>query len=178
MNWKKLKWITVFTSLIVLVVFAGAAASDTVEWNVYRALQLDATPVDLVITPDGRRIFVLTDQGEILVYSSTTNIEATINVGKDVDQILLGPGEDTLILKSGKNKTVQVVLIDFVKDINTAGSPFKGPKDAPSSLPLSMTFSDRPVPGWCPYSSRCSRNIRKMSKWFLKTFPSAITSSP
>jgi hypothetical protein len=131
MNWKKLKWITVFTSLIVLGFFAGGAASGTVEWNVYRTLQLDATPLDVLITPDARRIFVLTDQGEILVYSSTTRIEATLKVGKHVDQIELGPGEDTLILKSGRDKTVQIVSVDFIQNINVSGSPFKGPENAP-----------------------------------------------
>ena len=129
----------VFTSVIVLGAFAGGAASDNVEWNVYKTLQLDATPIDLAITPDGRRIFVLTDQGEILVYSSATNIEATLNVGKHVDQIKLGPGEDTLILKSGKDKTVQIVTIDFIQNINVSGSPFKGAKNAPIVI---ATFDD------------------------------------
>ena len=84
----------------------------------------------MVISPDGRRIFVLTNQGEILVYSSTTNLEATLKVGKQVDQIKLGPGEDTLILKSSKDKTVQLVGLDFIQNINVSGAPFKGPEDA------------------------------------------------
>jgi hypothetical protein len=130
MNCKKLKWKLVIVSVIVLGAFAGGAASDNVEWNVYKTLQLDATPIDLVITPDARRIFVLTDQGKILVYSSTTNLEATLNVGKNVDQIKLGPGEDTLILKSGKDKTVQLIALDFVQNIDVSGAPFKGPDDA------------------------------------------------
>ena len=130
MNWKKLQSIIVVTSVIVLGAISGSPASDNVEWNVYRTLQLDTTPIDMVISPDGRRIFVLTDQGKILVYSSTTNLEATLNVGKNVDQIKLGPGEDTLILKSSKDKTVQLVGLDFIQNINVSGAPFKGPEDA------------------------------------------------
>ncbi|MEJ2102017.1 MAG: hypothetical protein P8X68_18895 [Desulfobacterales bacterium] len=130
MNWKKLQWIMVVASVIVLGAISGSPASDKVEWNVYRTLQLDKTPIDMVISPDGRRIFVLTNQGEILVYSSTTNLEATLKVGKQVDQIKLGPGEDTLILKSSKNKTVQLVGLDFIHNINVSGAPFKGPEDA------------------------------------------------
>jgi hypothetical protein len=130
MNWKTLKWIMVVFSVLVLGAFGGGAASDTVEWSVYRTLQLDETPLDVLITPDGRRIFVLTNQGEILVYSSTTNIEATLKVGKHVDQIELGPGEDTLILKSGKDKTIQIVALDFIQNVNISGSPFKGPENA------------------------------------------------
>jgi hypothetical protein len=139
MNWKTLKWLMVVTSVIVLGAFAAGAASDNVEWKVYRTLQLDATPLDMLITADGRRIFVLTNQGEILVYSSTTNIEATLKVGKQVDQIELGPGEDTLLLKSGKDKTIQIVFLDFIQKVNISGSPFKGPENAPIVI---ATFND------------------------------------
>ena len=110
--------------------FFPGLASDTVEWNVYQTLQLDTTPIDMAISADGRRIFVLTDQGEVLVYSSATNIEATLNVGKNVDQIKTGPREDTLILRSAKDKTVRIVTLDFIQNINISGSPFKGPENA------------------------------------------------
>jgi hypothetical protein len=109
---------------------AVAWATDNVEWNIYKTLQLEETPIDVVITPDARRIFVLTDHGEIIVYSARAGIEAKIDVGRQVDQIKLGPRGDTLILKSGENKTIQIVTVDFVQKINTSGSPFKGPEDA------------------------------------------------
>ena len=130
MNWRKLQALIVVTSVIVLGAISGSPASDNLEWNVYQTLQLDKTPIDMVISPDGRRIFVLTDQGEVLVYSSTTNLEATLKVGEHVDQIKLGPGEDTLILKSSKDKTVQFVNLDFIQNVNISGSPFKGPENA------------------------------------------------
>lgn len=130
MNWKTLKWIMVFSSVIVLGGFNSALASDNVEWNIFRTLQLDATPIDMALTPDGRRIFVLTEQGEVWIFSSAAEVEAKIDVGKHVDQIKLGPGGETLILKSGKNKTIQLVTLDFIQKINISGSPFKGPEDA------------------------------------------------
>jgi len=130
MKFKKLIWIMVVTSAIVLGGFSIGLSSDTVEWNVYQTLQLDATPIDMALSADGRRIFVLTDQGEVLIYSSATNIEATLNVGKNVDQIKTGPREDTLILRSAKDKTVQIVTLDFIQKINVSGSPFKGPENA------------------------------------------------
>ena len=131
MNLENRKWIMVFVLLIAPGAFAGALASDNLEWDVYHTLNLEASPVDVAVTYDGRKIFILTDQGEILVYSSSKEPDARINVGKHVDQIKLGPRGDTLILSSGKNKTVQMVTIDFIQTINTAGSPFKGQEDAP-----------------------------------------------
>ena len=128
---EKIKLSLLLTMVIVLGALANGLASDNVEWNVFKTMQLDATPIDVVLTPDGRRIFVLTDRGEVLIYSSLDKMEAKIEVGKHVDQIKLGPRGETLILKSGKNKTVQLVTVDFVQKINTRGSPFKGPEDAP-----------------------------------------------
>jgi hypothetical protein len=43
-----------------------------------------------------------------------------------VDQIKLGPRGDTLILTSSQIKTIQLATVDFIKNINTTGAPFKG----------------------------------------------------
>ena len=131
MNWKNFKSITVLTSIIVLVAFTNGLTSGNVEWNVHKTMQIEAKPIDVAITPDGRRIFVLTEQGEVLIYSSTTKMEAKIDVGQHVDQMKLGPRGDTIILTSGENKTVQIITIDFIQKINVSGAPFKGTEDAP-----------------------------------------------
>jgi hypothetical protein len=131
MNLKNRKWIMMLVLLIAPGTFAGALASDNLEWDVFQTLNLEASPIDVAVTYDGRKLFILTDQGEILVYTSSKEPEARINVGKHVDQIKLGPRGDTLVLSSGKNKTVQMITIDFIQTINTAGSPFKGQEDAP-----------------------------------------------
>ena len=117
--------------VIILSAFTGGFSAGDVEWNILKTLELDATPIDVAITPDGRRIYVLTDQGEILVYSSTQTVEGRIEVGKHVDQLKLGPRGETLILTSGRDKTIQVATVDFIQNIDTTGAPFKGPEDAP-----------------------------------------------
>jgi hypothetical protein len=43
----------------------------------------------------------------------------------------MGPGGDSLILNSNKNKTVQIIVLDFIQNINIFGSPYKGSDDAP-----------------------------------------------
>ena len=131
MNRKRLKRIAIFSSIMVLGAFALALATENIEWDVYETLRLDTTPIDVSISPDGRKIFVLTDQGKVLIFSTSTRPEAQIEVGKHIDQIKSGPRGDTLILTSSKKKTVQVVGIDYIQTINTSGSPFKGSEDAP-----------------------------------------------
>jgi DNA-binding beta-propeller fold protein YncE len=119
-----------FTVVIILGASVNILAAGSVEWSILKTLQLEATPIDVAITPDGRRIFVLTDQGEVVIYPSTGKMEAKIDVGQHVDQIKSGPRGSTLILTSAQNKTVQVITLDFIQKINVSGAPFKGAEDA------------------------------------------------
>ncbi len=117
-------------AVLVVAAVATVSASENVEFNILRTLRLETTPIDVAVTSDGRQIFVLSDQGEILVYSSTHQLEGKIEVDKDIDQIKLGPKGDTLILTSSHKRTVQLATVDFVKNIDTANAPFKGAENA------------------------------------------------
>ena len=130
MKWKNIKLVLLFTTVIAVGAFTNGLAAGSVEWNILKTLQLEATPIDVALSPDGRRIFVLTEQGEVVIYSSAAKVEAKIDVGKHVDQIKLGPLGSTLILKSGENKTVEIVSLDFIQKINVSGAPFKGAENA------------------------------------------------
>lgn len=132
---------------MVLGVFVDGLAADSVEWDIQKTLQLEAAPIDVAVTPDGRRIFVLTGGGEILIYSSTAQIEGKINVGPHVDQMKLGPRGESLILSSRANKTVEIVTFDFIQKINVSGSPFRGEQDAPVVIAIFSDFQ------W-PYCAR------------------------
>ena len=130
MKLEHINLVLLLTVAVVLGAFTNSYASDNVEWNIFKTLQLDATPIDVSVSSDGRWIFVLTDQGEVLIYSSSKKMEGKIHVGQHVDQIKSGPRGDTLIITSSQNKTVQVVSLDFFQKINVSGAPFKGPEDA------------------------------------------------
>ena len=131
MRSKSIKFPVLLAIVIVMISFARLEASDGVDWSILKTLKLDAAPIDMAVSPDGRRFFVLTDQGKIIVYSAAAEEEATIEVGPQVDKIRLGPEGDILIANSSENKTVQFFALDFIQKINIAGSPFKGPADAP-----------------------------------------------
>ena len=83
------------------------------------------------MSPDGTLLFVLTEQGEIIIYSSPTEVKAKIDVGEHANQIKLGPRGDTLVVNSRGNKTVQFILLEFIQNISVSGSPFKGAEDSP-----------------------------------------------
>jgi len=126
--------------LFVLLIIVGAAAGSfaSVEWDLEHTLQMDQSPLDVAVSPDGKHIFVLTSSG-IFVYSQDGKLEDKIDVGYPVDQIKIGPGGKRLFLTSTKDRTVQVLTIDFIVDINVSGSPYKGRQDAPVVIAV---FSD------------------------------------
>ena len=126
MKWKKIRTLALSAGVIVAAAAVNVWAAENVEFNILRTLKLETTPIDVAITPDGRQIYVLNDRGEILVYSSTHKLEGKIKVDDQVDQIKLGPRGDTLILTSSQIKTIQLATVDFIKNIDTTGAPFKG----------------------------------------------------
>jgi hypothetical protein len=116
-----------------------ALSPAAVEWDVAGTLNLKQKPRDAAIALNGRWIYVLTYDGEILIYSPDGKLEDTISVGKSVEGIKAGPREDVLLLTSGKAKTVQIITLDFIQEINISGSPFKGKAEAPVAV---ATFND------------------------------------
>jgi DNA-binding beta-propeller fold protein YncE len=110
-----------------------------VDWEILNTLQLEAPPLDMAISPDGKSVFVLIKGGSINIYSVDGQFRDKIEVGKQIDQIKLGPTGERLFATSRKSKTVKVISLDFVQVINVEGSPFKGLQNAPIVL---AEFSD------------------------------------
>ncbi len=124
--------IFVLTPLIVTAFFSQSFAF--VEWDVQKTLRLEKPPVDVAVSMTGTQIFVLTEQGSILIYSSDGALQDEIVVGDHVDGIHAGPSEDILYVTSRKNKTIEYINIDFIHDIDISGSPFKGASEAPVTI--------------------------------------------
>jgi len=122
--------------LILLLHVLGYA---DVEWNVTRTFKMDAKPLDVAIALNGKYVFVLTDRGEVLIYTDNGMLKDKISVGMKVDGIKATPIEDMLLLSSSKDRTLQVITLDFIQNINTTGSPYKGAEGAPVVIAV---FSD------------------------------------
>ena len=127
------------TAAALLVMATSSGAIAEVEWNVVKSLSLDSAPRDVTVTLDGQTLYILTEKGDILVYGGDGNLKDTISIGPHADSLKIGQNGDVLYVISRKNKTVETVQLDFIRDINTAGSPFQGPEDAPVVIAV---FSD------------------------------------
>ena len=131
--------ISVLGVVLLLMVTSGAMGSETVEWEVLNTLELEASPLDVAISPDGKSVFVLTDEGNIYIYEVSGGLTDKIEIGETIDQIKLDPQGMLLFATSRQNKTVKVIELDFIKQISTQGSPYKGLEDSPVVI---ADFSD------------------------------------
>lgn len=132
-----IKWSLLLLITLLLTPFSNGNA--LVEWDVYKTLKTETTPLDVAVSLDGRRIFVLNDHGEVLIYATDGSFKDKITVGEGIDGIRAGPKENILFLISQGNQTVQVLLLDFIHEIDVSGHPIKGPPDAPVVIAV---FSD------------------------------------
>ena len=131
-----------FALFLMVVIFLSTGFDEslaTVEWDVRQTLKIEKRPRDAVVSVNGKWIYVLTDGGEILIYAPNGRLRDRISVGDSIDGIKAGPREDTLLLTSRKDSTIQIITLDFIYNINVEGSPFKGPADAPVVI---ATFND------------------------------------
>ena len=126
--------------LAVLILLSNASrVQGAVEIDLEKTLKPDAVPIDVAVSPDGKSTFVLTDKGAVLIYDAQGDLKDTIKVGPDIDRIAIGPRGERMFAASRQNKTVEIILLTFIQEINTAGSPVLGDKNAPVTIAV---FSD------------------------------------
>ncbi|MDA8164173.1 MAG: hypothetical protein M0017_03960 [Desulfobacteraceae bacterium] len=129
-----------FLGGLMLALIWAPAAFATVDWEAGRTISPGKAPLDVAGSADGRWTFVLTEGGKINIYSSEDGkLNDTIPVDPTMDRINVPGLGDKIIVSSSKAKKVQEILVDFVVNIPTAGSPFLGPANAPVEM---VVFSD------------------------------------
>jgi DNA-binding beta-propeller fold protein YncE len=125
--------------LLVCIGLLPVGAHATVEWQSIQTIEIGKRLVDVAVTPDGRRTFVLTADGNVLIYSAAGKLEDMLQVGAGFDGISCSADGDRVYLSNRAAGKLQIVEVDFIREINTAGSPFLGPPDAPVTV---VVFSD------------------------------------
>ena len=131
--------IGVFLAVLAIIGFAGIGICS-VELNVHQTLKLEGTPVDVAVSPSGQSIYVLTDRGEILIYSPDGSLKDRVEVSKTLSAISVGPRDEILFLTDRAKGTIEVVTLDLIKNVNVTGAPFKGPENAPVVIAVFTDF--------------------------------------
>ena len=119
--------------MIGLVLVPEIAHSD-MDWTIVKQIDLEAPPVDVAISEDGELIFMLT-VNEIVVYSSSKNmIEKRIPLDKEFDRINYSGKNNTVVLTGSDSKTLRLIRLDQIYDIDISGLPLNGPANAPVTI--------------------------------------------
>ena len=116
--------------LVLSLLFLATSVVADVEWQINGNIQLPSTPVDITTSADGQKIFVLLAKGEVQIYDANGRQQETLKFDRAADKIVVSPDGEKLLLSDSKGKQVQLVSLSYVKPVDIAGSPFKGPDDA------------------------------------------------
>ena len=129
--------VSVFITLCMLAAIRPAHAD--IEWTEKKQLNLGASPVDLVTSPDGKWVIILTP-GEILAYSIPEDkIVDRIRVDKAFDKITYSAADGAVLISSSTGNMIKIIQMDVVHTFSLAGIPFKGPENAAVTI---VVFSD------------------------------------
>jgi len=133
-------------SLSTSPVFATTETGRTskVLLEVENTWKLPSKPLDIVYSLDGRKVFILTNQNQVLVYAVAGELLGIINVKKGVSAIDIAPRGEKLYLVNEKDNSFTDLSVDFVVKVNTTGSPYLGKENAPVTIALFTDFE-------CPY---------------------------
>ncbi|MGD9105305.1 MAG: hypothetical protein PVJ50_08760 [Desulfobacterales bacterium] len=128
--------------MLILLIYLGILSPvyAEVEYNVLKTYTLEDQPVDMVFSASRNEIYVLNQKGELLIYNTNGQLTEKINVGKVYDRLKLVESSDILFLSSRKDKIIQIIQLDFVQNIDTLGSPFKGSENAPVIIAVFSEF--------------------------------------
>lgn len=141
-----------FASLCLLLATVSFVSAE-IQTRSINTLKLTGEAADLVVSADGKRVFVLQTDGMLQVFSIQGQLEGTVEVGNDVTNIT-AQGESLLLLTRKGKPEVDYLLIDVIQKIATAGSPRLGKADAPVEI---IVFDDFQ----CPYCAKISSVLKE-----------------
>lgn len=125
--------------LLITLCLASQPAAAALEWQSGPALKTAAAPIDVTISADGNRTFVLTEGGKIHIYDQAGKLSESMEVDPNTDHIATNGDGNLLIISSSKSGVAQQIEISYRFPFDYKDSPFLGNADAPVVLAV---FSD------------------------------------
>ncbi len=134
--------------LLLLILTSGANAlavpdsgqDNRIEWKMQQNWPTAGKTLDMVHSLDGKFVYILNDKQLVQVFNNQGQLQGSIPVEEGVTAIDIAPQGEMLYLINNKNQTFSAIGVSFIVDIDTAGSPFKGPDGAPVTIALFTDF--------------------------------------
>lgn len=144
---------------------------NLVEWKIVSEWSVGAKTLDMVHSLDGKYTYVLNDKAQVQIFDQAGKLQGAIPVGPSVSAIDIAPQGERLYLIDNDSKKFKTLTVAFVHDIDTKGSPFEGPENAPVTLTLFTDFE-------CPYCSKMGPLIDEVLKRNPKTVKVVLKNMP
>lgn len=156
---KQLIWVISAIIILCLSTIANAAVLKGIS----RDIKTKGNPLDIAVSADGKKTFVLIEGGIVQVFGVNGRSQGIIEVSKSVVAIEASPNGEILLMADKDSSLMKAVSLDYIIDINIKGSPFKGPADAPVVI---AEFSDFE----CPYCAQAQPLLEQV----LKQYPNEV----
>jgi thiol-disulfide isomerase/thioredoxin len=148
-----------------------AMADSEIRLSGERTIPLNRPPTDAAVSANGKWIYALTPEGELLIYSADGTLAGRLPVGEPKSRIRVGPKEDVLLLMNPEKSFLRVVTLDFVKRIRSEGSPFKGPRDATVVITEFTEFQCPHCAAFAPVLRQVQEKYPEQVKIVFKNYP-------
>lgn len=127
------------TLSLLLLLFLNLPALAALEWSVGPDLVLDSEPLAMVAADDGKRLFVLTAEKKVQVFTEDGRKEAEIPLDFQAETLALSKDGKRLLLGDREGKRIRQIAFQKRFSIPVTGAPFKGAADAAVAV---VVFSD------------------------------------
>lgn len=149
-------------ALLAVLWLAGPGLAD-VTLEPKPVVKTAASPLDVAVSADGRRTFVLLGDGKVAIYSYDGSLVDTVDVDPGVDKISVDGNGGQLILSSGKEGKLYRFSLNYQFQLDYNDSPFLGKADAPEVLAVFSDFQ-------CPYCAALKPTLDAV----LKKYPDQV----
>lgn len=135
---------TLFLSLC----FAAVSSAGVAELRQLSTLEFEKTPLQIAPSSDGRRLYVMTDDHQLQIYTLAGDLQGQVVLDPQVDQFVpLGPQH--LLLQKSTQKQASIALIEISQNIDISAAPVLGDETAPVTIAVFDDFE-------CPY---CAQSV-------------------
>ncbi len=134
-----MKRIVLVVLLLVAYAPAGIAATG-VGWKELKSFKSLARPLDVAVSGDGTKTFVLTHDGSVQVFTDSGALQGTIPVDKGVDSIRVVNKDRHLILVNSTSAEISRLALEYQYDLDISNAPVRGRAEAPVVIAVFNDF--------------------------------------
>ncbi|NLZ16173.1 MAG: thioredoxin domain-containing protein [Desulfobulbaceae bacterium] len=130
-------------------------SSNAVNSTVKASWALPAKPLDFAQSLDNKKVFILTDDATVHVFTAEGQKLGTVPVDAGVNSIDIAPRGEMLYLLNDRDNSYTAMDVSFNQQIDLTGAPIRGKQDAPVTI---VEFSDFQ----CPFCSKIMPVLEKI----------------